>query len=249
MSPEILYACACVLFAAIVRGFSGFGFAMLTITSISVALPPATGVPAMFLLEVAAGVHLLPSIWKHVHWRSIGILVGMGIAFTPPGVYLLANVPADPMKVALSVVVFASAAVLLAGVQMKRMPTSMETAATGAASGLLNGAFGMGGPPIIVFFLGSSLALEAGRASIIATFLATDLATLPVLFAFGLFTWDSIELAILSLPMLAAGVFIGSRLVGRVNERLARKAVLIVLMLLASMIGAQSLLALFAPLQ
>lgn len=242
MSLELLYACGCVFFAAIVRGFSGFGFAMLTITSISIALPPATVVPAMFVLEVAAGIHLLPSIWKHVHWRSIGILVGTGIACTPAGVYLLANIPADPMKVALSVVVFTSAAVLMAGVQMKRMPTTMETAATGATSGLLNGAFGMGGPPIIVFFLGSSLALQAGRASIIATFLATDLATLPVLFGFGLFTWDSVRLALVSLPALVAGVFIGSRLVGRVNETAARKAVLAVLMLMASAIGVQSLL-------
>ena len=159
MSPELLYACACVFLAAIVRGFSGFGFAMLTITAISAALPPATVVPAMFVLEVAAGIHLLPSIWRRVHWRSIGILVAAGIVGTPAGVYLLANVPANPMKIALAVVVVVRAAVLMAGVQMARMPTTTETASTGAASGLLNGAFGMGGPPIIVFFLGSSLAL------------------------------------------------------------------------------------------
>jgi len=237
----------CVFLAAIVRGFSGFAFAMLTITSISVALPPATVVPAMFLLEVAAGIHLLPSIWKHVHWRSIGVIVGTAIACTPVGVYLLANVPAQPMKIALAIFVFASAAVLMTGAQMRRMPTTMETAATGAASGLLNGAFGMGGPPVIIFFLGSSLALEAGRASIIAAFLATDIATLPALFAFGLLTWDSARLAVVSLPVLVVGVFIGSRLVGRVNELAARRAVLAILMLMAVVIGVQSLLDSAAP--
>jgi len=242
VSLELLYACACVFLAAIVRGFSGFGFGMLAITSISVALPPATVVPAMFVLEVAAGIHLLPSIWKHVHWRSIGVIVATAILCTPAGVYLLANVPARPMKIALAVFVFTSAAVLMTGAQMRRMPTTSETGATGAASGLLNGAFGMGGPPIIVFFLGSPLALEAGRASIIAAFLAMDIAALPALFAFGLFSWDSLRLAVLSLPVLVAGVFLGSRLVGRVNEAAARKAVLAVLMLMASAIGAQSLL-------
>ena len=233
--------------AAIVRGFSGFGFGMLTITSMSLVLAPATVVPAMFVLEVAAGIHLLPSIWRHVHWRSIGIIVVTSIACTPMGVYLLANVPAEPMKIAIAIVVFATAAALLSGLQMRRMPTTMETAATGAASGVLNGAFGMGGPPIILFFLGSSIALQAGRASIIAAFLAMDFAALPTLYGFGLFTREAVMLALVSLPALVVGVFLGSRLVGRVEERAARRAVLLLLMGMAVAIGARSLLGAAGP--
>jgi len=246
-SFELLYASLCVFLAAIVRGFSGFGFGMLTITSMSLVLAPATVVPAMFVLEVAAGIHLLPSIWRHVHWRSIGIIVVTSIACTPMGVYLLANVPAEPMKIAIAIVVFATAAALLSGLQMRRMPTTMETAATGAASGVLNGAFGMGGPPIILFFLGSSIALQAGRASIIAAFLAMDFAALPTLYGFGLFTREAVMLALVSLPALVVGVFLGSRLVGRVEERAARRAVLLLLMGMAVAIGARSLLGAAGP--
>jgi len=246
-SFELLYASLCVFLAAIVRGFSGFGFGMLTITSMSLVLAPATVVPAMFVLEVAAGIHLLPSIWRHVHWRSIGIIVVTSIACTPMGVYLLANVPAEPMKIAIAIVVFATAAALLSGLQMRRMPTSMETAATGAASGVLNGAFGMGGPPIILFFLRSSIALQAGRASIIAAFLAMDFAALPTLYGFGLFTREAVMLALVSLPALVVGVFLGSRLVGRVEERAARRAVLLLLMGMAVAIGARSLLGAAGP--
>ncbi len=56
------------------------------------------------------------------------------------------------------------------GLQATKMPTAMQTAATGAGAGVLNGSLGLGGPPVIVFFLGSPLALEAGRASIVAAF-------------------------------------------------------------------------------
>jgi uncharacterized membrane protein YfcA len=243
MTAALVYAFACVFLAGIVRGFSGFGFALLAIISISFVLPPATIVPAMFALEVAAGIHLLPSIWKDIHWRSIAVIVVSAIACTPIGVYVLANVPAEPMKLALAVIVFVTAAALMAGFQMKRMPTPVETAATGAAAGLLNGAFGIGGPPIIVFFLGSPLALEAGRASIIASFLAMDIAGLPALFAFGLFTREAVALALISLPALLAGVYLGSRLVGRMSEAVARQAVLVVLMIMAVAIGFRSLLA------
>jgi uncharacterized membrane protein YfcA len=239
---SLIYAFICVFLAGIVRGFSGFGFALLTIISISFVLPPATIVPAMFALEVAAGINLLPSIWRDIHWRSIAVIVGSAIICTPLGVYVLAHVPAEPMKLALAAIVLITAAVLMSGFQMKRMPTTMETTATGATAGLLNGALGIGGPPIIVFFLGSPLALEAGRASIIASFLAMDIAGLPALLAFGLFTWDSIRLALVSFPALVAGIYLGSRLVGRMSEAAARKAVLTVLMFMAVAIGVQSLM-------
>ena len=99
----------------------------------------------------------------------------------------------------------------------------------------------------ILFFLGSSIALQAGRASIIAAFLAMDFAALPTLYGFGLFTREAVMLALVSLPALVVGVFLGSRLVGRVEERAARRAVLLLLMGMAVAIGARSLLGAAGP--
>jgi uncharacterized membrane protein YfcA len=242
MSLIYVYAFLCVLVAGIVRGFSGFAFAFIAVISLSFALPPATIVPAVFLLEVAAGLHLLPSIWKSVHWQSIRVMSLFAILCTPLGVYVLTNVPEEPMKIALAIFGVVAAAVLLTGYQLKRMPTTAETAATGAAAGLLNGAFGIGGPPIIIFFLGSPLALEAGRASIVAAFLAMDIAALAALFLFDLYTRESLTLTLLALPALVIGVYIGSRMVGRLEERTARKAVLVILLLMSVATGLKSLL-------
>ena len=241
MLYKLLYAFVCVFLAGIVRGLSGFGFALLVIVSVSLVLPPATIVPAMIVLEVVAGIHLLPSIWKSIHWHTINVMVVAAVLCTPIGVYLLTNVPAEPMKFSVAVLVLFAAILLMTGVQMRRMPTTMETAVTGATAGVLNGALGLGGPPIIVFFLGSPLALEAGRASIIATFLAIDIAALPALFIFKLFNQDSIKLLVFSLPALLAGVFIGSQLVNRINQIAARKIVLIVLLIMAAASAARSL--------
>lgn len=76
VSPSVTaYALCCVFVAAVARGFSGFGFTLLAIMSLSFVLPLATIVPAMFVLEIAAGLRLLPSLWGQVHWRSIRVLV------------------------------------------------------------------------------------------------------------------------------------------------------------------------------
>jgi uncharacterized membrane protein YfcA len=47
-----VYAMTCVFAAAIVRGYSGFGFSLLTITSLSLMLPPAEIIPPIFMMEI-----------------------------------------------------------------------------------------------------------------------------------------------------------------------------------------------------
>lgn len=61
------YGLACILGAAFVRGYSGFGFSLLAITALSLRLAPAEIVPSIFLMEIAASLHLLPSIWRDIH--------------------------------------------------------------------------------------------------------------------------------------------------------------------------------------
>ena len=49
-----IFLVAAVFFAAIVRGFAGFGFSSLTVASLFFVLPPAVVVPLVLMLEVAA---------------------------------------------------------------------------------------------------------------------------------------------------------------------------------------------------
>lgn len=234
MTPqELAYTGFCVFIAAVARGFSGFGFTLLTIMSLSFILPPAVIVPAMFVLEIVAGIKLLPEIWGKVHWRSIKTLVVASIVATPFGAYLLVSLSAFQVKLMLAIIVTCTGGALLSGFKMRRMPSFFETAATGAGAGILNGALGLGGPPVIVFFLGSSLALAAGRASIIAAFLAMDFAALPTLWMLGLFTRESMLLGLVALLPLMLGVFCGSKLAHRADERVARKLIVIVLLMMA----------------
>lgn len=156
VSPAVTaYALGCVFVAALARGFSGFGFTLLAIMSLSFVLPLSTIVPAMFVLEIAAGLKLLPSIWGHVHWRSIRVLVVTSILATPVGAYLLASLPGDYVKVILAVLIVMCCLALITGFKLQRMPWFLQTVATGAGAGVLNGSLGLGGPPVIVFFLGT----------------------------------------------------------------------------------------------
>ncbi len=242
----VAYGMAVVLAAAIVRGYSGFGFSLLAVTALSLTLPPAEIVPSIFMLEIAASLHLLPGIWKEIHWRSIGWLLAGCLLATPLGVWLLASVPVAPMKVALGLLVLVSAILLAQGYALKTMPNRAATFATGAASGLLNGGFGIGGPPVVLFFFASPAGAAVGRASTIAYFIGTDTMGLGFLAHQGLITAASFARFLLYVAPLLVGIAIGSRSFRGASPAAFRQWVLRILMLLALLTAGQGLWAMWS---
>ncbi len=234
---ELAFACIVVFLAAIVRGFSGFGFSLLVITALSLIYTPAEIVPSIFMMELVASLNLLPSVWKDVHWRSLlPLSLGCFVA-TPIGVWALANVPAPPMQLALSIFVLIAVALLALNFSLKTMPGPIASTAAGAASGLANGAFGIGGPPVVLFYFASPAGNFAGRASIIVFFIFTDSIGLANQYIENLVTWGTAERALLFLPLMLFGVWIGARSFKSVDQALFRKIVLGVLALLATLIA------------
>lgn len=232
-----------VFLAAIVRGYSGFGFSLLVITSLSLLLPPQTFIPAVFMLEIAASLHLLPGIWKDIHWRSLAPLIIGCVIGTPLGVWLLANVPAPPMQIALAVFVLVVTLLMWRGFVLKSMPGRAASGGVGIASGLFNGAFGIGGPPVILFYFASPAGNVAGRASLIAFFLMTDLIGLAFMSREALIGWNSVTLALIFLPALVIGIWVGARSFKSADPQVFRKWVLVLLAGLAVLSGVQGIAA------
>jgi uncharacterized protein len=237
-----LYAVLCIFGAAVVRGYSGFGFALLAITSLSLLLPPAQIVPSIFLMDVVAGLHLLPSVWRDVHWGSLRWLAVGCLIGTPFGVYALAHLPAAEMTLGLAVFVLIAALLLARGHALKSFPGPATTFATGAASGLFNGSFGVGGPPVILFFFSSPAGAAAGRASMIAYFVFTDLVGLGWQGWNGLLDRNVLWHALVFLPPLIAGIWLGNRGFKNAEPEAFRRWVLYLLMGLALLTGSRALL-------
>ena len=237
----LAYSLVCVFLAAIVRGYSGFGFSLLVITALSLAMTPAQIVPSIFMLEIAASLHLLPGIWKDIHWRSLLPLIVGCVVATPFGVRALATIPAPPMQIAMALFVIATTILLWRGFALKRVPGIAGSVGVGAASGLFNGAFGIGGPPAILFYFSTPEAHAVGRASLIAFFLATDTIGLSLLAREGLVTWNSFYRAAIFIVPLILGVGLGARGFKAADPAVFRNAVLVLLVVLATLTAAKGI--------
>ena len=222
-----------VFAAGIIRGYSGFGFAMVAVTSMSLVLPPVHVVPLVLILEVLASMQLVPQIRKDIDWYSLRRLLAGSLFAVPFGVYLLANVPAEPMRIAISLLVLVAAVLLLYGWAWRRMPGRFLTLATGVASGLLNGTAAIGGPPVILFYLSSPAGVTVSRASLIAYFLGIDVISLAMASIQGLTTCRTLLMSAVCLIPLYAGITIGARMFIKTDKESFRRHVLLLLILLS----------------
>lgn len=222
-----------VFIAGIIRGYSGFGFAMVAVTSMSLVLAPAQAVPVVLILEVLASIRLIPQVWRKIDWYSLRwLLIGSFFAI-PVGVYFLATIPAEPMRLFISALVLIAAILLLSGWAWRRMPGRPLILTTGVTCGLLNGAAAIGGPPVILFYLSSPAGVAVSRASIIAYFLGIDVISLVMTTIQGLVTMETLRLTAMALLPLLLGINLGSRMFKNVNEKAFRKHVLVLLIILA----------------
>lgn len=224
---------AAVFLAAIVRGFSGFGFSLLSITGISLILPVAQIVPSIFLLEIAASVNLIPGIWRDIHWRSLTWLMVGYVIGLPIGGYALIHAPEAPAQIVLGIFVIGTAILMLRGFHLARTPGAPASTGTGVASGVLNGAFGIGGPPVVLFYFSTPGAAAIGRASIIFFFLFTDLLGVGYFATQGIVTQQSFIQSLVWLPALLVGVWIGAHGFRKLNQEAFRRWVLVILIALA----------------
>ncbi len=242
MEPAVLvFAAVAVFGGAVVRGFTGFGSSLIWVSSLSLVLPPVAVVPTVYALEIVASAHLLPKVWREIDWRSLRWLLLGTFAATPFGLYLLASLPAAPVRVAISIVVLTATALIWRGFALKAVPGAGPTVATGLVCGLLNGGTGIGGPPAILFYFSSPAAVAVSRASLIAFVLATDAFAAAAAATQGLVTRDVLVLAgVLVLPMLA-GIVLGARGFLRTDPERFRRYVLVILAALSVAVLARAL--------
>lgn len=195
--PVLLFSVMVVFIAGFIRGYSGFGFSMIVVTSLSLVFAPVQIVPVVLLLEVAASAWLIMRVWGQVDWRFLrwlflGVVIG-----TPVGLFLLSRIPASPMRSAIAITVMGLAVMLWRGFQLKKTPGKLAMTASGMVSGVLNGSAAIGGPPVVLLFFSSSASVAISRASLIIFFLGTDIYATIMCTVQGLVTGRTLLVALL----------------------------------------------------
>jgi uncharacterized membrane protein YfcA len=217
-TPALLAGAGAILVAALLRGFTGFGFALASVPLATLALPPRVVVPAILVIQAAIGLHDCVVEFRRADWRVVAGLVAGSLFGTPLGVLALTALPQPTVRLALGVVVMAAVIATwrprpaatgdIAAPGIRRR-TRLSVLA-GFASGVCNGLAAMSGPPAILYFMHYEPRHTVMRSSLMVFFPIASAIALPMVYASGLLGWPSVALAVGGLPLMMAGGWIGA---------------------------------------
>ncbi|WP_338661941.1 sulfite exporter TauE/SafE family protein [Pararoseomonas sp. SCSIO 73927] len=222
--------------AGLARGFSGFGAALIFIPLASAALGPRIAVPLLLVVDNITAFPLVPAAWRGAERREVGSLLLGALAGTPAGTWLLLHLDPTALRWGMCALALAMLALLASGWRYHGRPALPLSVGVGAASGLFSGAAGMGGPPVVAYWLGGAIPAARVRANIVLFFAASGLVSAAVYLVGGLLTAEVLLLAALVAPGYALGLWAGARLFGRASEQAFRRACF-ALIALAAVLG------------
>ncbi len=168
---------AAVFGAAVLRGLTGFGFALAAVPAMSFVVSPARAVCIAIVLQCLVGLRDVVTMRALLDRNALGLLSIGALLGTPLGILALTQLSADAMRGGLGLVVGAGLIALIARVELA--PGRGPALGAGVLSGLFSGLAAMPGPPAIAYFLGRAAPAVTTRASLMVFFFLTSLMALP----------------------------------------------------------------------
>jgi uncharacterized protein len=219
---RFIAAVAFAVLAALVRGFSGFGAALIYVPLVAAVYDPVIASATMLLINFVAGVPFTLSAVPHCQWRDVlPIWIAAAVA-TPLGAWTLVMLDPVLLRWLIAAFVLALLVVLVSGWRYHGKPRLPITIGVGLLSGYAGGIAQVSGPPVIVYWLGGALPALTARANLIVYFGLAGAVTCVTYWLQGLFTRDVLVLSLLlGIPFLIAQT-VGARLFHRSSEQIYR---------------------------
>jgi uncharacterized membrane protein YfcA len=224
---------AIVFIAGIIRGFTGFGSALLAVPALAVLYGPKQAVVIEVLIEVPVVLGLIPTALREAERKTVLPILGMFAIFVPVGALLLTVINPVHVKIIISIFVLSAVGVMSQQSRLVGLVSPRANYIIGAFSGMTQGLTGMAGPLFATALVARGENATLTRANISA--LAAGIIALSVVsfVALGLVTRETVLYALLASPAILLGVWTGARLFRRFAHQNLRGPILVFLALTA----------------
>ena len=213
-----MYVLFIVFLATLIRSAFGFGEALIAVPLLAFCIPLGVAAPLAVLVSITVAGIVVVQDWKKIHLGSTGWLVLSSLFGIPLGLLLLTSSHQRVVKATLAVIIMTFSAYSLAGrtpLELRR-DSRLWLLACGFCAGVLGGAYGMNGPPLVVYGAMRKWSAQNFRATLQGYFLPASVIGMGGYWLAGLWTSAVTHYYLLSLPVTLLGVFLGRM----INHRL-----------------------------
>ena len=204
--------------AGLARGFSGFGAALIFMPLASTVISPKLASPLLLVIDLVLALGLIPKAWPKSNKRDVGLISLGALVGVPLGTVLLTRLDPIAVRWTLVAVGLPLVMILMSGWRYHGSPRAPLTIGTGATSGVLNGIAQVGGPPIVLYWLGGQSSADIVRANIISYFAISSCIGFVSYLAGGLLVPALIGLSLVTGPVYALGLYLGSHMFGLASD-------------------------------
>jgi uncharacterized membrane protein YfcA len=230
---RIVMAAAVSALAGLVRGFSGFGGAMIYMPLVAAIYEPRIAAATLLLVDFLSSTPFaLPEV-RRCTWREVlPISIAMAAA-VPIGTWALVVLDPVVLRWAIAILVLSLVPVLASGWRYRGADTLPVSLGVGLFAGVGAGAAQIAGPPVIVYWLSRGNAAVTLRANLMVFFMICGVVLVISYAAQGLFTSQTVALSLLlGIPYLF-GVGIGARFFRGASDQLYRRVAYLIIALAA----------------
>jgi uncharacterized protein len=166
---------AVIFLATLIRSAFGFGEALVAVPLLALFMPVEVATPLAVLLSITVAGLIVVQDWHKVHLQSAWRLVLSTLFGIPLGLLLLTAVAGHVVKAILAVVIIVFSTYCLASRTPCQLKDDRLAWLFGFGAGILGGAFGMNGPPLVIYGTLRRWSAEHFRATLQGYFLPASL--------------------------------------------------------------------------
>lgn len=197
----------------------------MAVPFVSFATGPAAAVPTINLVAASLNIAMLLDERHGVRWRD-ALRLFIPAAIVIPVVGLLVNrLPTNALSIINGVTILGGTALLATGARAHSLKGKRGAVLAGAASGALNVATSVGGPPAAMYAINADWPAASYRPTLQAYFLGINLVSFAVR---GVPQLERPGLLLQMLVATALGWLIGQRVAKRVDDRFVRNLLLLI---------------------
>lgn len=206
-----LFVLSIVLLATLIRSAFGFGEGLIAVPLLAFCIPLNVAAPLVVLLSITIAAIVVAQDWNKIHLHSVGWLVLATLFGIPLGILLLTSTHQRLVKATLGAIIAAFSTYSLMG----RAPAEPKRdnrawlLLCGFFAGILGGAYGMNGPPLVIYGAMRRWSPQHFRATLQGYFLPASIIGMAGYWLAGLWTPTVTHYYLLSLPVVLLGVFLG----------------------------------------
>jgi hypothetical protein len=197
--------------ATFIRSTFGFGEALVAVPLLALVMPIKTAAPLAVLLSITVAAVVVIQDWRHVHVSSAGWLLPPTFVGIPIGIWLLTIEHQGAVKAVLGLIILTFATYSIAVKTSPELKTDNKAwpLASGFIAGILGGAYGMNGPPLVVYGAMKRWTPQQFRATLQGYFLPASAVGMAGYWLTGLWTPAVTHYYVLTLAVTIPAIFLG----------------------------------------